>query len=205
MTRAIKKIEDQAADGSSFDSISLNALGGFMLYGPIDTDLAKDACEFILKSNILSNDSSSLTMFVNSEGGYTTDGFSIIDTMETSRLPIQTVGIGQIASMALLVLAAGTKGSRIITPNTEIMAHQYHGGVEGKFHELMAVSKEFLRLKEMFITHFLRHSTMTKKQVEDILFAKSDRWLTPKECKKYGLVDVISDRIDLRLPKKKSA
>lgn len=203
MARAVKKVEEQAADGSSFDSISLESLGAFMFYGPLDNRLAKDACEFILKSNILTQDNSPLTVFVNSEGGYTTDGFSVVDTMATSRLPIQTVGIGQVASMALLVLAAGHKGTRIITPNTEIMAHQYHGGVEGKFHELMAVSNEFLRLKELFIQHFLRHSTMTRKQVEDILFSHSDRWLTPKECKKFGLVDKVVEHLDLRPTQKK--
>lgn len=181
--------KQEFVDSLPFDSMSLESLGAFMFYGPLDSTMARSACEFILKSNILCTDSDALTIFINTEGGVTNDGFSIIDTMETSRIPVQTVGLGQVASMGLLVLSAGHKGTRTITKNTEVMAHQYHGGIEGKFHELMAVTNEFMRLRELFISHFLRHTNMSRKQIEDVLFSTTDRWLTPKECKKYGLID----------------
>lgn len=178
---------------NTYDYTSLAAHGAFMLFGQIDQQSANSTCEFIIKSNIIVPPNQALTLFVNSEGGGINDGFAIIDTMETSRLPIQTVGLGLIASMALLVIAAGHKGTRTITKNAEIMAHQYSSVIEGKHHELMAVTQEYMRIEQLFIQHFKRHSNMSEKQIRDVLFASSDRWLTPNECKKYGLCDRVTE------------
>lgn len=180
-----------------YEMISLESLGSFMLFGGIDDNTSFSTCEFIIKANMLQPNSNPLTLLINSPGGGVNDGFAIIDCMETSRLPIQTVGTGVIASMGLLILSAGAKGSRVLTKNTQVMAHQWWSGMEGKFHELMAVTTEHMRLKQMFVDHFMRHSTMSEKQVNDILFSPSDRWLTPQECKKYGLVDHITDYLEV--------
>lgn len=185
-----------------YEMISMQSLGAYMLFGGIDQHVSADACEFIIKANILQASDGPLTFLINSEGGHVNDGFAIIDVMETSRLPVQTVGTGLIASMALLILAAGSKGTRTLTKNTEIMAHQWMGGMEGKFHELMAVTSEHLRLKQLFVDHFMRHSTMSEKQINDVLFSPSDRWLTPKECLKYGLIDRVTDYLDIPESKK---
>lgn len=180
-----------------YEMISLQSLGAHMLFGGIDQATAFETCEFIIKANILQAAEQPITLLINSEGGHVNDGFAIIDVMETSRLPVQTVGTGLIASMALLILSAGHKGTRTITKNTEILAHQWWGGMEGKFHELMAVTNEHIRLKGLFVEHFIRHSTMNEKQINDVLFAPSDRWLTPQECKRYGLVDRVTDYLDI--------
>lgn len=180
-----------------YDMISLESLGSFMLFGGIDTMTSFAACEFIIKANMLQANNNPLTLLINSPGGAVNDGFAIIDIMETSRLPVQTIGTGIIASMGLLILSAGEKGCRVLTKNTEIMAHQWFGGMEGKFHELMAMTNEHLRLKQMFIDHFKRHSTMTEKQINDVLFSPSDRWLTPQECKKFGLVDRVTEFLEV--------
>ena len=180
-----------------YEMVTLQSLGAFMLFGGVDQNAAWEACEFIIKANMLQTLESPLTFIINSEGGNVNDGFAIIDVMETSRLPVQTVGTGLIASMALLILTAGHKGTRTITKNTEIMAHQWMGGMEGKFHELMAVTNEHLRLKKLFVDHFKRHSTMNERQINDVLFAPSDRWLSPQECKKFGLCDRVTDYLDI--------
>lgn len=183
-----------------YEMITLQSLGAYMLFGGIDQATSYETCEFIIKANMLQATSTPLTLLINSEGGSVNDGFAIIDVMETSRLPIQTVGTGLIASMGLLISAAGHKGTRTITKNTEIMAHQWAGGMEGKFHELMAVTDEYHRLKRLFVQHFLRHSTMTEKQINDVLFSPSDRWLTPAECKKFGLCDRVTEYLDIPQP-----
>jgi ATP-dependent Clp protease protease subunit len=180
-----------------YELITLQNLGAHMLFGEINQVSALQTCEFIIKANMLRASSSPLTLLVNSEGGSVNDGFAIIDIMETSRLPIQTVGTGLIASMGLLISTAGHKGTRTITKNTEIMAHQFIGGVYGKHHELMAVQHEHLRLEQLFIKHFVRHSNMTEKQIKDILFSPSDRWLSPDEAKKYGLCDRVTEFLDI--------
>lgn len=188
--------------GLPYDMISLESLGTFMLFGPIDGNTGFATCDFVIKANLLQMNNDPLTFLINSPGGDVNDGFAIIDIMETSRLPIHTIGTGIIASMALLILSAGEKGSRVLTKNTQIMAHQWMSGVEGKFHELMAVTNEHMRLKQMFINHFKRHSTMTEKQINDVLFSPSDRWLTPQECKKYGLIDHVTEFLEVPRPPK---
>ena len=176
-----------------FDMLGLGSLGSHMMFGEIDEDRSYGAVEFILKANLLFDDSQDLTLFVNSPGGSVSDGWSIIDCMETSRLDIQTVGMGLVASMGLLVTSAGTKGKRVLTKNSEIMAHQFHSAIYGKYHDLVATQKFHERLEKQFLEHFKRHSSMTEKQIKDVLFSPSDRWLTAHEAKKFGLCDVVSE------------
>lgn len=195
--RRTEQFGGQEEMGIPYDMISLESLGTFMLFGPIEGNTAFATCDFIIKANMLQQNNNPLTFLINSPGGDVNDGFAIIDTMETSRLPVQTIGSGLIASMALLILCAGAKGHRVLTKNSQVMAHQYATGMEGKFHEMMAVKDEHIRLKQLIINHFLRHSTMTEKQINEILFAPSDRWLTPQECKKFGLVDHVTDYLEV--------
>lgn len=176
---------------SSYDKINLELLGVQTIFGFIDIEMAEKICEFIIKTNLIQKELTYLTLFIHSSGGDVNDGFAIIDMIESSRHPIQTVGTGLIASTALLILSAGQKGTRTITKNTEIMSHQFSGGIEGKMHEMMAVTTEYQRLEQLFINHFKKHTKMTEKQIKDILLSPSDRWLSPIECKKFGLCDKI--------------
>jgi len=179
-----------------YDMISLESLGAFMLFGPIDREASYATCTFLIKENLLSDDPEGLTLFINSEGGNVTDGFAIIDVMETSKMPITTIGMGQIASMGLLIFSAGAKGSRTLCKGTEVMAHQFWAAMEGKQHELLAATEAHRRLERQFIEHFLRHSKMSEKQIKDILFSPTDRYLTPAECVKYGLADLVTETHD---------
>lgn len=190
-------------DEMPYEMTSLDSMGAFMFFGEINQDTSYLACEFILKANmLLGEEIESLSMFINTEGGSVHDGFAIIDMMEMSKLPIQTIGMGLIASMGLLMLSAGQKGNRIITRNTEILAHQFSGGFYGKRHEMIAANVSHERLENQFIQHFLRHSKLSEKQIKSILFAPSDKYLTPDECKKYGLCDLVVDTFDPPKPKK---
>jgi ATP-dependent Clp protease protease subunit len=190
------KREDQEETNNPYDELSLEALGVHQFFGEVDEEKSKAACEFILKSNILFKDRTSLTMILNTVGGECGEGFAVIDVMDTSRIPIATVGLGNIMSMGVLLLSAGHKGLRSITKNTEVMAHQFAGYFHGKQHELIATQHAYKLLEDRFIKHFLRHSTMTEKQVRDVLFSPSDRYLTPTELKRYGLVDHVVEYAD---------
>jgi ATP-dependent Clp protease protease subunit len=191
-----KMSEDSIMEQSIYDMTSLESLGCHMFFGDVDIDSSFAACEFILKSNLLRSAQDPLTIFINTAGGETSDGFSVIDLMETSHLPIATVGVGLIASMGVLLLSAGTKGMRTLTKNAEIMAHQFSGYFGGKQHELIATQTAYKLLEDRIIGHFLVHSNMSQKQIRDVLFAPSDRYLTPAECKKFGLVDNIVSQFD---------
>ena len=201
----MSKDDSQSAAPAGYDDITLESLGAHMFFGAVDETTSHAACDFILKSNLYHKEPKPLTMFFNTCGGECSEGFAVIDLMETSRLPIATVGIGQIASMGVLLVSAGAKGMRTMTKNSEVMAHQFAGYFSGKQHELIATQHAFDLLERRFFRHFLRHSTMTEKQIRSVLFGPSDRYLTPLECKKFGLVDRIVDHVDLprRPPTKK--
>jgi ATP-dependent Clp protease protease subunit len=179
-----------------YDLNSLESLGTYLFFGDVDVDSARKACEFILKSNLINRNEDPLTMFIHTFGGETSAGFSVIDVMESSRLPVATVGTGAIMSMGVLLISGGADGMRTMTRNAEVMAHQFAGYFEGKQHELIATQKAYSLLEERFIRHFLRRSKMTEKQIRDVLFSPSDRYLTPAECKKFGLCDRVVDFFD---------
>jgi ATP-dependent Clp protease protease subunit len=147
-----------------------------------------------LKSNLLYADAQ-LNLILNSTGGDCNEGFAIIDTMTSSRLPVITTGLGSILSMGVLVLSAGEKGKRRLTKNSEIMAHQFAASFYGKQHELLATSKALQMLERRFKRHFAKHTSMTDAQIKDVLFSPSDRYLTPNECKRFGICDIIVDSL----------
>jgi len=188
-------LEKEDGTSKDFNEVSIESLGAHVLFGEVDRDSMKAATTFLLKANQIFKPSQELTFFINTLGGDCYDGFALIDVMEISRNPIKTVGLGNIVSMGVLILAAGNKGRRVMTRNTQVMAHQFSDDTSGKFHEIMAAFKADIYLKRQFIEHFKRHTTMNVKQIEDILFGPTDRWLTPTECKKFGIVDHIVDEL----------
>jgi ATP-dependent Clp protease protease subunit len=133
----------------------------------------------------------SIQLILSSVGGNCSTGFMLVDIIEYSKMPVATIGLGICASMALLILCSGEKGKRSITKNTALLSHQYSWTNSGKYHELIADRKEQELEHERFIRHYLRHTNMKRKEVEDILLPKSDVWLTVKEAKKYGLIDKV--------------
>jgi len=179
------------------DNVSLTNLGAYMLFDEIHEESSLHLCDYLLKANMICDPSDALTLFINSGGGSVTDGWAIIDVMEASRIRIQTVAMGCIASMAVPIFIAGTKGMRIMTPRTSVMTHQFSTAFWGKAHELIAARKFHDTLERQFIDHFLRHTKMSEKQIRDVLLRPSDTWLTPQECLKFGICDEIRDPWDV--------
>jgi ATP-dependent Clp protease protease subunit len=188
-----KPILVKVEDDCGIDDVTLQSIGAYMLFDEVDSESAKNLCEFIIKSNYIFPSDQVLTILVNSPGGEMYDGFSIIDLMETSRLNISTVGIGMIASMASLITTAGTKGLRVMTKNAFVMTHQFSTYFEGKYHELVATRDHDDELHERCIKHFKQYTTMTDKQIKDVFLGSSDKWLTAKEALKYGMCDRIQN------------
>jgi ATP-dependent Clp protease, protease subunit len=179
-------------DYVSMENLSLQNLGVHMIFDDIDEVSSYKTCQFLLKSNIVLSRNDFVTLYINSAGGYCTDGFAIIDMMQASRVKVATRAIGMIESMGFAIFVAGHKGYRTMAPNCEVMSHQFSGGMHGKSHELMAIRKNHDDLHNKFVKLFVEQTTMTKKQVEDIIFGPSDCYLTPKECLKYGICDRVS-------------
>ena len=98
------------------------------------SDSTKPVIQAIIEKNLLSDSQrpKELTLVINSPGGQVHSAFALIDTMKGSAIPVKTVGLGMIASCGLLTFMSGTKGRRVITPNTSILSHKYSWGSVGK-------------------------------------------------------------------------
>jgi ATP-dependent Clp protease protease subunit len=130
-----------------------------------------------------------ISLYINSPGGSVTDGMAIYDTMNFLQCDIVTYCVGQAASMATLLLAAGTKGKRYALPNSRVMMHQPTGGATGQTSDISIAAREILRwrarMNELIASH-------TNKTVEEVA-ADSDRdfYLTAQDALEYGVVDKV--------------
>jgi len=130
-----------------------------------------------------------IKLYINSPGGSVTSAMAIYDTMQYVKPDITTVCIGQAASAAAVLLAAGAKGKRMSLPNARIMIHQVMGGVEGQARDIEIQAKEMLRVKNQVNDILVKHTGQTLKKIEN----DSDRdfFMTPNEAKAYGIVDQV--------------
>lgn len=169
----------------------LNDYGIIYLAGPINEGTAEGVCKQIIEYNI-KGEVNQIQRIINSPGGSCPAGFSIIDIMEWSRIPIYTTGIGMIASMGLLVFMTGQKGRRVITPRTSILSHRFSAFNFGSHSQLIAGRKEEDLEHERIINHYLSYSSIKdRKELESYLLRDVDTWLTPDEALHHGLADII--------------
>lgn len=187
------KKDETGSDPVTMDNFNLSNIGTYMLFNSVDRDSAEDFCEFIIKSNYVFPKTQVLTVLLNCPGGGVYDGFGMIDLMQCSRLRIQTVAVGVVASMGALIFTAGDPGHRIMSKNSFIMTHQFSDSVEGKYHEFVASRPHNDDIHDRFVKHFVKHSKMTEKQVKDVILNSSDRYISAKEALKFGLCDTIKE------------
>ncbi|MCA9708969.1 MAG: ATP-dependent Clp endopeptidase proteolytic subunit ClpP [Myxococcales bacterium] len=133
-----------------------------------------------------------IRLYINSPGGVVTAGLAIYDTMQHVRPPVATYCIGQAASMAAVILAAGAAGKRTALPNARIMIHQPHGGAQGQATDIEIQAQEVLRLKSRLNEILAYHC---KTDVERILRdTDRDKFMDAETAKGYGLVDEVLAR-----------
>ena len=128
-----------------------------------------------------------IQIYINSPGGVVTGGMAIYDTMNFLQCDVATYCIGQAASMATVLLAAGTKGKRYALPNCRVMIHQPSGGAGGQASDIAIAAKEILRWRKTLNEVIAKHTGKTVDQVEK----DSDRnyFMSAVEAKTYGIVD----------------
>lgn len=133
--------------------------------------------------------------YINSPGGSVTAGLAIYDTMQYIKPDINTVCIGQAASMGAFLLAAGSPGKRHATPNSRIMIHQLSGGMRGQASDMEIHLQEALRLKESLNTILAKNC---KKKIDEIeKDTDRDHFMSAEEAKSYGLIDKIIENRNL--------
>ncbi len=132
-----------------------------------------------------------IQMFIMSPGGHISAGLAIYDTMQYIKAPIITIGLGEVASFASILLAAGTKGKRYVLPNTDIMIHQPWVPSIGQVNVTqLKITTEFLeRTKQKLIKILSNHTGQPVSKVEKDV--ELDKWLNAKQAKEYGLIDKI--------------
>ncbi len=130
-----------------------------------------------------------ISLYINSPGGSVTDGMAIYDTMNFLQCDIVTYCVGQAASMATLLLAAGTKGKRYALPNSRVMMHQPTGGATGQTSDISIAAKEILRWRSRMNELISSHTNKTSEEIAN----DSDRdfYLTAQDALAYGIVDKV--------------
>jgi ATP-dependent Clp protease protease subunit len=128
-------------------------------------------------------------LYINSPGGIVTSGLAIYDTMQYIRPRVSTLCMGQAASIAALLLAAGEKGKRYALPHSRILIHQPMGGFQGQASDVDIQAKEILRLREDLNRIMVRHTHQSLERIE----ADTDRdfYMTGEQAKEYGIIDEV--------------
>ena len=132
-----------------------------------------------------------IQIYINSPGGVVTGGMAIYDTMNFLQCDVATYCIGQAASMATVLLAAGTKGKRFALPNSRVMLHQPSGGAGGQAADIAIAAKEIIRWRKTLNEVIARHTGRTAEQVEKD--SDRDYYMSATEAKAYGIVDHVVD------------
>ena len=153
---------------------------------PIDDDVANlvIAQMLFLESEDPDKD---IHMYINSPGGIVTSGLAIYDTMLYIRPRVSTLCMGQAASIAALLLAAGEKGKRYALPHSRILIHQPMGGFQGQATDVDIQAKEILRLREELNRIFVKHTNQTVERIQ--ADTERDLYMTGHQAKEYGIID----------------
>ncbi|MGL4534052.1 MAG: ATP-dependent Clp endopeptidase proteolytic subunit ClpP [Fusobacteriaceae bacterium] len=130
-----------------------------------------------------------ITMYINSPGGVVSAGLAIFDTMNYIKPDVQTVCIGQAASMGALLLSSGAKGKRFALENSRIMIHQPLGGARGQASDIEIQAKEILRLKEILAKIMAENCGQTIKKIHKD--TERDNFMSSAEAVQYGLIDKV--------------
>ena len=162
-----------------------------MVSGPIETNMANTivAQLLFLESE---NPNADISLYINSPGGEVYAGLAIMNTMQYIKPNVSTIGMGVVASMASVLLAAGEKGKRFLLPNATVMIHQPSAGTQGMITDMEISVREGQRLKKLITEKMSEFTGRKEKEVFDAM--ERDNWMDAEAAKKFGLIDGILTR-----------
>ena len=185
-------LEERQLNVTQMDVFSRLMMDRIIFLGtPIDDTTAN-----VLQAQLLYLDSvdsgKDISIYVNSPGGSVYAGLGIYDTMQFIQSPVATICTGMAASMAAVLLVAGTEGKRSALPHSRVMIHQPLGGAQGQASDIEITAREIMKLKKELYTIISEHSHTDFDKV----WADSDRdyWMTAQEDKEYGMHDRVLSR-----------
>lgn len=138
------------------------------------------------------NPDKDIFLYINSPGGVVTSGMAIYDTIQFIKPEVSTLCIGQAASIAALMLAAGAPGKRYCLANSRVMIHQPLGGYQGQATDIAIHAKETLIVRERINSILAKHSGKTTDQI--MLDTERDNFMSAEQAKEYGLIDAIFEK-----------
>ena len=185
-------IEERQLNVAQMDVFSRLMMDRIIFLGcPINDEVAN-----IIQAQLLFLDSngydSDISLYINSPGGEVYAGLGIYDTMQTIASDVHTINTGLAASMASILLAAGTRGKRSALPHSRVMIHQPMGGAQGQASDIEITAREILKLKDELYQILAEHTGKTFKQI--VKDADRDYWMTSKDALEYGMIDEIVTR-----------
>ncbi len=155
---------------------------------PIDDNVANTVIAQMLFLEV-EDAKKDIKLYINSPGGLVTSGLAIYDTMQYIKPDISTICMGQAASAAALLLAAGTPGKRLSLPNANILIHQPMGGARGQATDVGIQARQIIKIKDRLNDIFVKHTGQSKEKIEQD--TDRDFYMTAEEAKKYGLIDIV--------------
>ena len=159
-----------------------------MISGPIDMAMANTVVAQLLFLES-ENPNADISLYLNTPGGEVNAGWAIMDTMQYIKPDVSTIGMGLVASMGSVLLAAGKKGKRFVLPNTEIMIHQPLAGTQGQVTDMEIHVANFKRTKERLIKQMSEFTGRKEKELFDAM--ERDNYMDAEAAKKFGLIDEI--------------
>ena len=162
-----------------------------MVSGPIETNMANTiiAQLLFLESE---NPNADISMYINSPGGEVYAGLAIMNTMQYIKPNVSTIGMGVVASMASVLLAAGERGKRFLLPDSTVMIHQPSAGTQGMITDMEISVREGQRLKKLITQKMAEFTGRKEKELFDAM--ERDNWMDADAAKKFGLIDGILTR-----------
>ena len=182
-------VEERQLNVAQMDVFSRLMMDRIIFLGcPINDEVAN-----IIQAQLLFLDSNGydtdISLYINSPGGEVYAGLGIYDTMQTISSDVHTICTGLAASMASILLAAGTRGKRSALPHSRVMIHQPMGGVQGQASDIEITAKEILKIKDELYQILADHTGKTFKQI--VKDADRDYWMSAEDALQYGMIDEI--------------
>ncbi len=185
-------IEERQLNVASMDVFSRLMMDRIIFLGVGINDYVANVIQAQLLYLESSDAKKDIQIYVNSPGGSVYAGLGIYDTMQYISPDVATICTGMAASMAAVLLCAGTKGKRTGLPHARVMIHQPMGGVEGQASDIEITAREIVKLKKELYEIISQHSG----KEYDTVFKDGDRdyWMTAREAKDYGMIDEVLER-----------
>ena len=182
-------LEERQLNVTQLDVFSRLMMDRIIFMGTAIDDYAANTIQAQLLYLETADPGKDISIYINSPGGVVYSGYGIYDTMQLLACNVATICTGMAASMAAVLLAAGTKGKRSALKHSRVMIHQPLGGAQGQASDIEITAREILKIKQEIYTILADHTGQPYEKV--VADGDRDFWMTSSEAKEYGMVDEI--------------